>query len=78
MSPKRSIFRSILCDAVDFDYGESAEWFGWKWLFCEDYAQEGVHLKMQFFGLENCLYHDSDVHCGYAVAIASNVATFIV
>ena len=60
MSLKRSIFRPISCDAVDFDYGESAEWFSWKCLFCEDYAQDGVHLEMQFFGLENCLYHDSD------------------
>ena len=68
MSPIRSIFRPICADAADFDYGESAKWFGWKCLFCEDYAQDGVHLEMQFFGFENCLYHDSDgtlwVHCG--------------
>ena len=36
--------------------------------FCEDYAQDRVHLKMQLFGLENCLYHASDgtlrVCCG--------------
>ena len=68
MSPIRSIFTPISVDAADFDYGESAEWFGWKCLFCEDYAQDGVHLEMQFFGTENCLYHDSDgtlwVRCG--------------
>ena len=68
MSPIRLIFTPISADAADFDYGESTEWFGWKCLFCEDYAQDGVHLEMQFFGAENCLYHDSDgtlwVRCG--------------
>ena len=36
--------------------------------FCEDYVQDGVHLEMQYFGVENCVYYDADgmlwVHCG--------------
>ena len=68
MSPIRSIFRPISSDASDFDYGESAEWFGWKCIYCEDYAQDGVHLEMQYFGVENCVYYDADgtpwVCCG--------------
>ena len=70
MSPIRSIFRAILCDAVDFDYGESAEWFGSKCLFCEDYTQDGVHLEMQIFGLETVYIMTQMVNCGYTVAIA--------
>ena len=68
MSPIRSIFRPISSDATAFDYRESAELFGWKCIFCEDYVQHGVHLKMQYFGVENHVYYDADgmlwVRCG--------------
>ena len=68
MSPMRSVFRPISSEVADFLYGESAVWFGWKCIICDDYAQDGVHLKFQYFGSENCLYHDTDgtpwVCCG--------------
>ena len=67
MSPIRSIFRSISSEVADLMVGEH-EWFGWKCIFCDDYAQDGVHLEMQYFAHENCLYIDTDftawVRCG--------------
>lgn len=67
MSPIRSIFRSISSEVADFMVGEP-EWFGWKCIFCDEYAQDGVHLEMQYFAYENCLYIDTDytawVRCG--------------
>ena len=66
MLPIRSIFRAISSDALIMD--SRPDWFSWKCFFCEDYAQDGVHLEMQFFGFENSLYHDSNgtlwVCCG--------------
>ena len=67
MSPIRTIFRSISSEVADLMVGEP-EWFGWKCVFCDGYAQDGVHLEDQFFCHENCLYIDTDytpwVRCG--------------
>ena len=70
MSPKRSIFRSISCDAADFDYGESAEWFGWKCLFVKTMLKMEYTSKCNFLVLKTVYIMTLMVHCGYAVAIA--------
>ena len=61
MSPRRKIFESIIGkDAADFDYGDAAVWFGWKYCCCNDYAYDGNHLEMQFMEFENCAYDDGN------------------
>ena len=78
MSPIRSVFRPISANAANFDYRDSAEWLGWKCIHCEDYAYYGVHLQLQIFGFENCVYKDANSICGLDVGIVSSVFTFTV
>ena len=50
MSPKWKIFSSISSEVADYgDYGDSAVWFGWKCISCDELAYDGTHLEMQYF-----------------------------
>ena len=46
-------------DAVEFDYGDPAEWFNWICIVCKHKALDGLSLEMQFLG-DNVIYQDSD------------------
>ena len=78
MSPIRSIFRPISSDASDFDYRESAEWFGWKCIFFRIMRKMEYISKCSILVLKTVYIMMQMVRCGYAVGGVKNVATFFV
>ena len=56
MSPTCKHLSAISSDVADYgDYGESAVWFGWKCMCCQELAYDGTHLELESFNNDGVL-----------------------